>query len=149
MDERLLKAFKAIYEAYPYRDIWASKGVLERIREEFKVNIKEFKITVAKGIEVSDEDVFNCYAELAGQTAEYESFTPLEREKAKVARLKEYLHKIFKAHQTNSEEWKLVDHKNPVIKRVWDAITKYCDLIPDVDHEVDVKYMKEQRLKGK
>ena len=149
MDEYLLKACKAIDEVYPFKSVSASKEVLERIREEFKVDIKEFRVTVTKGVEVSDDEIFKCYADSNLIAFEYESFSSLEREKAKVARLKNYLHEIFKARQTNSEEWKLVDHKNPVIKRVWDAITKYCDLIPDVDHEVDVKYMKEQRLKGK
>lgn len=109
--------------------------------EAQRTHLKAERFHVTLGPEATPESLERAFAKINAETARWASFTELEREQAKVARLTAALGRIASrcARPLLAERKELEDRLNDIFGE--------ADMVADVDLVEDVAWMEENRRK--
>jgi hypothetical protein len=119
---------------------------IEDVIEEHRLAIGAEKVHVTLGDSATPEGLRQTLAQMRADQAEFDSYSDLEKAQAHIARLRSVLRAITRLSQRTVSE---MAAETPEMQELKSRIFLLTDLVPDVDLEADVKYMRARREKGR
>ena len=120
----------------------SERSEIDTVIEEHRVLIGAEKAHLSLGPGANPSNVKTALEEIRIKTKEYNYFSELEQEKAKVARLLAIIKSISKLGQTDFLEY---DNQHKDVTKLKREIFNLTDLIADIDLEKDTEWMKLNR----
>ena len=120
----------------------SERSEIDAVIEEHKKLVGAEKVYLSLGPNANAENVKTALEEIRIKTKEYNYFSELEQEKAKVARLLAIIKSISKLGQTDFLEY---DNQHKDVTKLKREIFNLTDLFADVDLDEDTKWMKLNR----
>lgn len=120
----------------------SERSEIDAVIEEHRVLVGAEKVHLSLGPGANPGNIKTALEEIRIKTNEYNSFSDLEKEQAKVARLRARISRICKLGKTDFEKYNEQHEDVTKLKR---EIFSLTDLVADVDLDKDTEWMKLNR----
>ena len=120
----------------------SERSDIDAVIEEHRKLVGAEKVHLSLGPNANAENIKSALEEIRIKSNAYNSFSDLEKEQAKVARLRSRLSRICKLGQT---DFKKYDEQHEDVTKLKREIFNLTDLVPDIDLEKDTEWMKLNR----
>ena len=120
----------------------SERSEIDAVIEEHRKLVGAEKVHLSLGPNANAENIKSTLEEIRIKSNKYNSFSDLEKEQAKVARLRSRLSRICKLGQTDFKEY---DKQHEDVTKLKREIFNLTDLVPDVDLDKDTEWMQLNR----
>lgn len=120
----------------------SERSDIDAVIEEHRKLVGAEKVHLSLGPNANAENIRSSLEEIRNKSKQYNDFSELEQEKAKVARLRARLSRICNLGQTDFREY---DKQHEDVTKLKREIFNLTDLVPDVDLDKDTEWMQLNR----